>query len=149
MSRPSNIRVFPTFTDTAFFSGEEFSCTLTFKNIAEPSSSSSSSSSLSPPGNGRLPNKRSGSYNSGEWINDTTRLASRGLSNEPGKSRGLRHVRSRSTVGGTNSENTRSNNMQRSHSRTQSLLVSSTTVESPAPLASMPQTDKFEGKPLR
>src|SRR5271168_3652033 len=43
MSRPppSNIQVFPTFPETAFFSGEEFTCVLTFKNVAEVPSSSS------------------------------------------------------------------------------------------------------------
>src|SRR5271163_2315707 len=42
MSRTtSNIQVFPSFPETAFFSGEEFTCVLTFKNVAEVPSSSS------------------------------------------------------------------------------------------------------------
>src|SRR5271169_1540034 len=48
MSQPSPIRVFPSFADTAFFSGEEFTCTLTFTNTTELPSPSSSP--LSPTG---------------------------------------------------------------------------------------------------
>jgi hypothetical protein len=75
----SNIKVIPSFPETAFFSGDEFNCTLTFKNVADPSPSSLSSSIP------KYENLRRGSriLNSkrpyAEWLSERGRSASEGL----------------------------------------------------------------------
>jgi len=144
MARPSNIRVFPTFTDVAFFAGEDFSCTLTFKNVAEPSPSSSNSS-LGPSETQR--GKRVGNQIGGPWLSDAGRSASEGVpGHEIARPKGLRHMRSRSTVGGSaSSETARSSNLQPSHNRTQSLATSSTSTEPAAPTPPKAPKDKPEG----
>lgn len=121
----SNIKVFPSFPDTAFFSGEEFSCTLTFKNVADPSPSSSSTSLT------RIEESRNGSrlVNSklagAEWMVDSGRSASEGgPAGSPRVHRPSPHGRSMSTVGKGDRARSISPNSQKSHGRSKSVAVS-------------------------
>jgi hypothetical protein len=117
----SNIKVFSTFRYTVFFSGEEFSCTLTFKNVADPTSSVPLSPSL-----GRL--ERTGAsrianvlYSGAEKMLDSGRSASKG---DAGGSagRGL-HGRSMSMAERSGLDRSRSNNSQWIHGRSQSVML--------------------------
>lgn len=140
----SNIKVFPTFTETAFFSGEEFSCTLTFKNVAE-TSPSSSSNSLSPHENQRDTVAQGVQRMGATWMVDTGRTVSEGAKYDPSQPKGLRRARSRSTVGGNGSENYRSSSVQKSHSRSQSVAGNSTPTDIAPPIIHRPVTEKSEG----
>ena len=126
---PSSIKVFPLFPDTAFFSGEEFICTLTFKNVAEPSPASSAAS-LSPvlglKNAGRNGNPR---FAGVEWMAEAGRSASDGVGTAPGARILSPHSRSFSTVGQGGAERPRSNNTQRNHARSQSMAVSPVSTE--------------------
>jgi hypothetical protein len=132
----SNVKVFPSFPDTAFFSGEEFSCTLTFKNVAEPSPSSSSTSltRLEGGSNGsRIVNSK---FAGGEWMVEIGRSASEGLAGLPTAKRMSPHGRSMSTVGKREGDRSRSPSLQKSHGRSKSVVVSPSAISpgSPAPL---------------
>ena len=128
----SNIKVFPSFPETAFFSGEEFSCTLIFKNVAEPSPSTSSTSltRLEGGGNGsRIVNSK---LAGAEWMADSGRSASEGPVISPrGKKLSL-HGRSMSTFGKNEGEKSRSPSAQKTHGRSKSVVISPTTA-SPNP----------------
>lgn len=127
---PSNIRVFATFPETAFFSGEGFSCILTFKNVAEPSPSSSTTS-LAP-----LEEMKTGSriispkYAGPEWMAEAGRSASEGVPVSPQARGPSPHGRSMSTTGLTEQHIPRSRSIRRNHERTLSEIVSSEPVES-------------------
>jgi hypothetical protein len=142
MAQSSNIRVFPTFPDAAFFSGEEFSCTLTFKNVAESSPLSSSTSLVSPD---LQKGSALGTLFGGPWLSDAGRSASEGVPADPVRPKGLRHMRSRSTVGSNPSESVRTTSLQRNHSRTQSLAVSPSSTEPTTPVPPKPQKEEPEG----
>ena len=140
----SNIKVFPAFTETAFFSGEEFSCTLTFKNVAE-TSPSSSNNSLSPHENQRDTVARGMQRTGATWMVDTGRTVSEGAKYDPSRPKGLRHARSRSTVGGNGSEHSRSSSVQKSHSRSQSVAETLAPTDIAPPVIHRLVTDKSEG----
>ena len=121
----SNIRVFATFPETAFFSGEAFSCILTFKNVAEPSPSSSTTS-LAPleemkPGS-RIINPK---YAGPEWMAESGRSASEGVPVSPQVRGPSPHGRSMSVTGQTGQHIPRSRSIRRNHERTRSEMVSS------------------------
>jgi hypothetical protein len=134
MSRStSNISVFPIFTDTAFFSGEDFSCTLTFRNVAEPSPSSSATSLSAVEGvqngagNGDL--KLSGA----EWMVEMGRSVSEGVPIGQTRRTLATHNRSMSTAGHHQTDRPRLPRSQRSHGRSQSAAVSRSPTKSPKP----------------
>jgi hypothetical protein len=117
----SNIKVFPSFPETAFFSGEEFTCTLTFKNVSEPSPSSSTTSLAPFEGLSRIVNSKFASAGA-EWLAESGRSASEGV---PGH-RPSSHERHMS-VPGSEEERSRSTSSQQSHGRSQSVVLSPTT----------------------
>jgi hypothetical protein len=132
-----NIKVFPSFRDTAFFSGEEFSCTLTFKNVAEPSPSSSTAS-LGPVENMTSGSRIMHALQSGmDWMVDSGRSASEGLP-AADVERPL-HGRSMSTS--SRNELHRSTSSQRIHGRSQSAILP------PSPVPSEPPKSKQGAKP--
>jgi len=127
---PSSIKVFPSFPDTAFFSGEDFICTLTFKNVAEPSPTSSETSlSAGLEVNNADGNNRS-KFAGVEWMADAGRSASEGVGTTPGARILSAHTRSFSTVGQGGVDRARPNNVQRNHMRSQSMAVSTVFTES-------------------
>jgi hypothetical protein len=139
MSRgQSNIKVFSTFRNTAFFSGEEFSCTLTFKNVADPTSSPSSSLSLGPlerTGASRIVDAL---YSGAEWMLDSGRSASEGAAADSA-GRAL-HGRSMSTAERPGLDGSRSNSSQRIHGRSQSVMLP------PSPVSIDPPKSKKEAR---
>jgi hypothetical protein len=146
MSRStSNIRVFPTFTDTSFFAGEDFTCTLTFRNVAEPSPSSSATSLSTVEGvkngtgNGDL--KLAGA----EWMVEMNRSISEGGPPAPGTGAISSHSRSMSTAGHSQLDRPRLPRTQRSHGRSQSAAVSRSPVKSPKPEIPVSITENEKG----
>jgi len=140
----SNIKVFPSFPETAFFSGEEFSCTLTFKNVAElsPSSSSTSLTRIEGGSNGsRLLNSK---FAGGEWMVDSGRSASEGPSGLPTTKRISPHGRSMSTIGKSEGDSTRSPGSLKSHGRSKSVVVSPSAISPGAPGPPYEKQDPFE-----
>ena len=117
----SNIKVFPSFPETAFFSGEEFTCVLTFKNVSEPSPSSSTTSLAPFEGLSRIVNSKFAGAGA-EWMAESGRSVSEGV---PGQ-RPSSHERHMS-VSGSEEERSRSIISQRSRGRSQSVVVSPTT----------------------
>jgi len=128
----STIRVFPSFPETAFFSGEEFTCTLTFKNVAEPSSPTVAAAVLpaSPlePGvssAGRLVRSKLG----GEWMADSGRSASEGGMSVSGITAPRRtpssHERTMSTIQRARQNRSTSPGTRQVHGRSQSVQVAS------------------------
>ena len=131
-SPPSNIQVFPSFPETAFFSGEEFTCVLTFKNVAEvPSSSSSRGLTLNDAAKGRnrVENIEEGET---EWNGESEKGVVDGGTLASAKS-ARSTPRERSTGGSSSDEQTTSriNGMQRGHGRSQSAVVTPTLAETP------------------
>jgi hypothetical protein len=117
----SNIKVFPSFSHTTFFAGEELTCVLTFKNVAEPSPSSSTTSLEGIKNGNRIFNSK---FAGGEWMTEVGRSAS-------DSGRLDLHERSLSTGGKNGEDRSRSKTSQRSHGRSQSVVVSSTPPISP------------------
>ena len=132
----SNIKVFPSFPETGFFSGEEFTCILTFKNVSEPSPSSSPTLLAPFEGGNRIVNSKfAGDVAGAEWMAESGRSASEGM---PGQ-RPSSHERSMSVTGKSAEDRSRSKGSQRSHGRSRSVVVSPTTptavkFEQPNPL---------------
>ena len=119
----SNIKVFPSFPETAFFSGEEFTCILTFKNVSEPSPSSSTTSLAPFEGGSRIVNSKFAAGAGAEWMTESGRSASEGV---PGR-RPSPHERHISVAGKSGEGRSRSTSSQRGHERSQSVVVSPTT----------------------
>ena len=117
----SNIKVFPSFPETAFFSGEEFTCILTFKNVSEPSPSSSTTSLTPFEGVSRIVNSKFAGAGA-EWMAESGRSASEGV---PG-GRPSSHERHMS-LADNGKRRSRSSSSQRGHGRSQSVLLSPTT----------------------
>jgi len=151
----STIRVFASFPETAFFSGEEFTCTLTFKNVAEPSSSTVAAAVLpaSPlePGvssASRLVRSKLG----GEWMAESGRSASEGGVPVSGAAAARRtpssHERTMSTIQRARQNRSTSPGTSHVHGRSQSVQVTSaapksTNLTRPAPPAPQePQTQE-------
>jgi hypothetical protein len=129
----SNIKVFPSFPETAFFSGEEFSCILTFKNVAS-SPPSSSSASFAPPEGLRNGSRIVNSKIAGaEWMAERGRSASEGFPMSPGVERPSEHGRSSSTSGRTKRERKeKTSDSPNSHTQSQSVIVSPNSADSPS-----------------
>jgi hypothetical protein len=136
MTNPeSMIRVFPSFPETAFFSGEEFTCTLTFKNVAEPSSSTLAPAFLSPSlldagvsSASRLVHSKVG----GEWMAESGRSASEGgvpvSAIAAAGRRPSSHERTMSSMQRARPNRSKSpGKLQPAHGRSQSVQVMSTT----------------------
>jgi hypothetical protein len=117
----SNIKVFPSFPETAFFSGEEFSCILTFKNVSEPSPSSSITSLAPFEGVSRIFNSKFAGAGT-EWMAESGRSASEGV---PGWRPS--HERSVAVAEKSGEKRSRSTSSQRGHGRSQSIVLSPTT----------------------
>jgi hypothetical protein len=147
----SNIKVFPSFPETAFFSGEEFSCILTFKNVVPPTPSSSSAT-LTP-----LEGLKNGSriVNSkiigAEWMVERGRSASEGVLMSPGAERSSEHSRSLSTSGRTKGERKeKTSSSPGSHTRSQSVIVSPNSADTAAQFENPNTSDeKQEGTAFR
>jgi hypothetical protein len=142
MSPPSSIRVFPAFSETAFFSGEELTCTLTFTNVAEVPSSPVLSDTGGRRRNGSVTPVLGSLARVGEWMSErggstseagVLPKASASVLPVGGRVKRLLHRRSRSTLG-NKEENGKSG---RTHSRTQSLAVSSTSETNPPRVQTM------------
>jgi hypothetical protein len=141
----SNIKVFSTFRDTAFFSGEEFSCTLTFKNVADPSSSASLSPSLGPLDKGSASRIVNALYSGAEWMLDSGRSASEGA---VGDSAGRPlHGRSMSTAERPGLDRSRSNSWKPTHGRSQSVMLppSPVSIDPPKSKKATPSGETQEG----
>lgn len=138
----SNIKVFPSFSDTAFFSGEEFRCTLTFTNVAERSPASSTTS-LSQARGIKIGTDNSGSRFAGvESMADVGRSASEGGGVVSLGRATSPHARSYSTVGHNGAERSRSSNSLRNHGRSQSVAELSAFSEPMGPRISLPNQDR-------
>lgn len=118
----SNIKVFPSFPETAFFSGEEFTCVLTFKNVSEPSRSSSTTSLAPFEVGSRIVNSKFAGAGA-EWMAESGRSASEGV---PGR-RPSSHERNMSVTGKSGEGRSSSTGSQRGHGRSQSVVLSPTT----------------------
>jgi len=138
----SDIKVFPSFPETAFFSGEEFSCILTFKNVAEPSPSSSATSLEGTKNGSRIVNTK---FTGAEWMVESGRSASEGVPGMVAGGRSVSHERSISTT--TEEDRSRSKTAQRSHGRSRSVVESPTTPNSAKfePQRSPVKQKKLEG----
>jgi hypothetical protein len=124
----SNIKVFPSFQETAFFSGEEFSCILTFKNVAEPSPSSSATSLEGIKNGSRIVNTK---FTGAEWMVESGRSVSEGVPGMVAGGRSISHERSMSTtIEKSEEDRARSKTLRRSHGRSQSVVASPTTPNS-------------------
>jgi hypothetical protein len=119
----SNIKVFPSFPETGFFSGEEFSCILTFRNVAEPEPSLSTTS-LTPPedveNGSRILNSK---YAGVEWMSESGRSASEGLPLSPAVRRPSAPGRSLSTASQGGVEKPTFSPLQGGHGRSQSVIL--------------------------
>ena len=117
----SNIKVFPSFSDTAFFSGEDFSCTLTFKNVAEPSPASSNTSLSQSRGTKIGADNNLSKFTGVETMADAGRSASEGGGVVSPERTTSPHSRSYSTVGHSGAERSNFNYLLRNHGRSQSV----------------------------
>ena len=130
-SASSTIRVFPSFPETAFFSGEEFTCTLTFTNVAEPSAAAFLPPSPLDAGvsnASRLVHAKVG----GEWMAESGRSASEGGVPVSGIAAAGRrpssHERTMSSLQrARHNRSTSPGKRQPAHGRSQSVQVTSTT----------------------
>ena len=138
----SNVKVFPSFPETAFFSGEEFSCILTFKNVAEPSPSSSATSLEGIKTDSRIVNTK---FTGAEWMVESGRSASEGVPGMVAGGRSISHERSMSTtIGKSEEDRARSKTARRGHGRSRSVVASPTT---PNSVNYEPQSPAVKQKP--
>ena len=146
----SNIKVFPSFAETAFFSGEEFSCILTFKNVAEqlPSSSSTSLTRIEEGRNeSRIVHSK---FAGAEWMADSGRSASEGPAVPPRGKRPSPHARSLSTVGKSEDDRSRPpSGSHKIHGRSNSVAVSTSTVSPSTPLPLFETQNPFDFEQMK
>ena len=135
MSRPptSNIQVFPAFRETAFFSGEDLTCVLTFKNVAEVLTPSSAKG-LGPSDTVKA-TRRVGNLEEGHTKRNGEGERGTGSEGDPRASENSASGFSREqSTGGSSSDEqstSKTNGMQRSHGRSQSAVITTTPLDLP------------------
>ena len=138
----SNIKVFPSFPDTAFFSGEDFSCTLTFKNVAEPSPASSNTSLSQSRGTKIGADNNISKFTGVETMAAAGRSASEGGGVVSPERTTSPHSRSYSTVGHRGAERSNFNHLLRNHGRSQSVAELPALSDTTSPRISQSKTER-------